>query len=64
MSSGGTSVAFEEIEGVFSLSLMLPGLTVDSSENSLFVLGPDLGTKLVVDWLFEGVGGIGDSGRG
>lgn len=63
MSSGGASEGFEEMDGVLSLSFMLPGLTVDSSEKSRFVLGPALGTRLAV----ESVGGelgMGESGRG
>lgn len=63
VSSGGTSVGLDKMEGVLSLSFMFPGLTVDSSENSLLVLGPAFGTKLVVDW-FEGDRGSGERGRG
>lgn len=63
MSSGGDSETFEEIEGVFSWDLMFPGLTVDSFENSLFVLGPAFDARLAEE-LFAGEGGRGDSGSG
>ena len=63
ISSGGASVSFDEIEGVFNLSFRFPGFTVESSEKSLFVLGPAFWSKVVVDSLV-GVGGIGERGNG
>ncbi len=63
VSSGGASESFDEIDGVFSLALMLPGFTVDSSENSFLVFGPAFGTRLVEE-PFTGEGGIGESGKG
>jgi hypothetical protein len=63
VSSGGASDAFEDMEGVLSLFLMFPGLTVDSFENSFFVLGPAFDPRLE-DESFVGDGGRGESGRG
>jgi hypothetical protein len=44
-------VACDDIEGVLSLAFKLPGLTVDSSENSLLVLLPSFGSRVSVDSL-------------
>lgn len=61
VSSGGASETFEEIEGVFNWALMFPGLTVDSFENSFFVLGPAFGARLEEE-SFAGEGGRGERG--
>lgn len=61
VSSGGLSVTSDEIEGVFNLDFKLPGLIVDPSEISFFVLDP--ASKVVVD-AFIGVGGTAESGSG
>jgi hypothetical protein len=63
VSSGGPSVALEEIDGVFSLTFRLPGFTLETSEFSFLVFGPAFKTNDVVE-LLVGEGGIGESGRG
>lgn len=57
------SVNLDEIEGVFNLAFRFPGLTVTSSEWSFLVFVPCFLSKEAVEAL-DGVGGIGDSGRG
>lgn len=69
VSSGGASVRREEMEGVFNFAFRFPGLTVDSSENSFLVLGPDFGSRKEsddneADESLRGVGGIGERGKG
>jgi hypothetical protein len=63
VSSGGASDAFEDMEGVLSLSLIFPGFTVDSIEKSFFARGPAFKPRLE-DESFVGEGGSGERGNG